>query len=225
MDDGFIRSAMQAATWRMFLLLQALGLAFALIAWCRQVEHNTLPHLAVGLLFTRQATALAVMAAMLLADEAVRRARALWKVFLVAVALATLASTAFEYVSRALLGYMDQQLPGLFNYAMYNLLVFGGTWALVILVYLDRQSAARRMAGVRTAELDRLQLEKRLMDSREAAAGARLDPGKVVADLARIRDLFDGDRPGAEARLEALIADLENSVRRGSIAASGAGGP
>ncbi len=52
--------------------------------------------------------------------------------------------------------------------------------------------------------------------SRLAAAGARLDPAAVRAQLAQIRDLYAAARPGAEEKLAALIRDLEESVRRGN---------
>jgi len=68
---------------------------------------------------------------------------------------------------------------------------------------------------VRAAELERVGVERRLIESRLAAAQAQIDPERVFRHLAEIRNLYASARPGADERLEALIQELRASVAQG----------
>ncbi len=83
---------------------------------------------------------------------------------------------------------------------------------MAMMVFLNGRSAARMLAGVRATELERVQVERRLLSSRVAAAEARIDPGLVLKQLAEIRDSYAAARSAADAQLENLIADLRRSV-------------
>ena len=58
-------------------------------------------------------------------------------------------------------------------------------------------------------------VERRLIESRLAAAQAQIDPERVLRHLAEIRNLYASARPGADERLEALIQELRASVAQG----------
>lgn len=224
---GFADAMWRAASWRMFLLLQGLAFAYALDTWCQTVDSQPQPHMLSSLLVSRSLSALLVMVAALAADEAVRRGRPVWQALLAAVVLMSVGVTLVEWCVQGLSGYRDPGPPdlpgpfGAFAYGVHVFLVMTESWAMVVLVFLDRQSAARKMAGVRAAELQRVELESHVTASRLAAAGARLDPTTVFARLAQIRQLYATARPGADEKLEALIGDLQDSVRRGAVAGAG----
>jgi len=87
-------------------------------------------------------------------------------------------------------------------------------WGMAMLVFLNRRSAARMLAGVRYAELERMRLERQVIDSSLAAAEAQIDPPLILQRLAHVRSLYDTGAPGADEQLEALIADLRDTVTR-----------
>jgi hypothetical protein len=89
----------------------------------------------------------------------------------------------------------------------------GSFWGTVLLVYLNRQSAARLLARLRAGELARVQTERRLIESELAATEAQINPAAVRQRLAEIRDLYAARNDNADARLELLIADLRETVR------------
>ena len=209
---GFALAVLQAVSWRAILITQSLGLAFALAPWLEQWHRPGQPHLAASL--TGQAlSALLVMLAALAGDEAVRRGESVWRAFVAALLSASALNVAGQWllVQAFSTGGAERGLLAGIN----DFLSVGGLWGTALMAYLNRQSARRLLARLRADELERVQAERRLIASRLAAAEAQVDPAAVLRQLADTRDLYASGRPGAEERLEALIAQLRDRVARG----------
>jgi hypothetical protein len=215
---GIVPSVLHAVSWRAALVTQTLGLLFALVPWLVHLGQRPREYLLFQL--TQQAAAaLFVMFAALAADEAVRRGWQLWRAFMVALLCASLAAALTQL---ALVGALRAAEPG--TGLQRFLLTFFGVgiqWGTVLMVYLNRQSGRRILAGVRAGELARLQAEQRLITSRLAAAESEVDPQALRRRLERQRDLFAGGSMQADWELERLITELRASAARGLRVAEG----
>jgi len=210
----FLRAVWRAVTWKGLLAVQALGLAFAVLWHLRHGAHPP-PHDLPAHIASNAVAALFVTLAAVAADEALLRRVRLWCAYPVALFAASGAAAivqwclqrwpavAFAEAGRPLAAAVDIGL-GVFT--------LGG---LGMLAYINRQSAERVLQGIRTAELERVRVERRLIDSRLAAAQARIDPEGVFRQLTEIRNLYAGARPGADEKLETLIQGLRASVVQG----------
>jgi hypothetical protein len=159
--------------------------------------------------------ALLVMLAALAADEAVRRRVPFWCAYPAALLAASGATTIVQWCLQSwpAVAFAGGGRPLAIAVSIgLNVFTLGG---LGMLAYTSRQSAARMLQGVRAAELERVGVERRLIESRLAAAQAQIDPERVFRQLAEIRDLFARARPGADERLEALIQELRARVAQG----------
>jgi hypothetical protein len=85
--------------------------------------------------------------------------------------------------------------------------IYGG---IAMIAYLNRRSAIRMLAGVRTAELNCVQSERDLIDSRLAAFRAQIDQPAFFAAMTDIRNAYDHNLPDAGERLDALIQQLRD---------------
>ena len=90
----------------------------------------------------------------------------------------------------------------------------GSYWGVALMVYLNRQSATRLLAGVRRTELERVQAERRLIASDLAAVEAQIAPAEVFRQLESVRDSYEAGNPAADAQLDVLIASLRDKVAR-----------
>jgi hypothetical protein len=215
---GFVVSVLHAVSWRAALVTQALGLLFALVPWLMHLGHRPREYLLFQL--TQQAAAaLFVMLAALAGDEAVRRGWQVWRAFVVALLCASLAAALAQLGLDAGLRVAGP-VAGLQRF----LLTFFGVgihWGTVLMVYLNRQSARRILAGVRAGELARLQAEQRLIASRLASAESEVEPQVLRQRLERQRDLYAAGSTQADCELERLITELRDSAARGLRAAEG----
>ncbi len=216
--SGFVASVLDAVSWRGILLTQSLGLLFALIPWLLRLGQSPRGYLPFQL--TQQsATALLAMLAALAGDEAVRRGWRVWRAFVVALLCASLAVALAQLGLDAELRVADP-VAGLQRF----LLTFFGVgiqWGMVLMVYLNRQSGRRILAGVRAGELVRLQAERRLIASRLASAETEVEPQSVRRRLERLRDLYAVGNAEADCELEGLITELRESAARGLRATEG----
>jgi hypothetical protein len=156
-----------------------------------------------------------VMLAALAADEALRRRVRLWCAYPLALLAASGATTIVQWrlQSWPAVAFAEGGRP--LTVAMsigLGVFTLGG---IGMLAYINRQSAERMLQGVRAAELERAGVERRLIESRLAAAQAQIDPERVFRHLAEIRNLYASARPGADERLESLIQELRASVAQG----------
>jgi hypothetical protein len=206
---GFTSAVLRAVTWRAVLATQLLGALFALTPWLELSGQRIQPNLPFTL--AQQAfTAVFLMLAAFGADEAVRRGWTVLRAFAAALLCASCAA--------ALTQWGINQFPifaapghGLWA-ALDSFFNVGSLWGTALLVYLNRQSAARLLASVRRGELDRVQADRRLVASDVAAVEAQIDPAAVSRQLGWLRDLYAAHNPDAEPRLEALITSLREKV-------------
>jgi hypothetical protein len=215
---GFASATWGTLTWRAAIATQSLGALFALTDWLERDSAATLRLLAY-LLCAQAMTALLVMLAALTGDEAVRRGWKVLRAFVIVVLCASVLNAAAQWVLDA--GFGDIVLgraPVVIANDFFNV---GALWGTALMVYLNRQSAARLLARLRADELERAEAEGRMITSRLAAVEARMDPASVLRQLSEVRDQFAAGRSCADGRLEELIAALRESVMR-SVSADGA---
>jgi hypothetical protein len=205
----FIESVAQAISWRAVIATQGLGALFALIPWLEKFGQTAQPNLPLGLM-QQALTALFLMLAALAADQAIRRGWTVWRAFVVALVGASGATAVTQWLIYEPFGtpHSPQDL-------LTTVIAFvnvGSYWGVVLMVFLNRESAARLLARVRGGELDRAQAERRLIASDLASVEAQVDPAAVSRQLEQVRDLYEADNPAAEVKLDALIASLRDKV-------------
>lgn len=207
----FTTAVLRSITWRAVLATQALGFVFALTPWLEQFGQPTRPQLAFAL--TQQAlTAFFVLLAALAGDEAVRRG---WRVLAAFAATLLCASAATAYTQWCIEAWFGVIDPLHGERRLWDTFFqVGSLWGTVLLVYLNRQSAARLLARLRAGELARVQAERRLIASELAAAEAEINPTAVLQQLAQVRDLYATGDADADQKLEDLIGDLRAVVTR-----------
>jgi hypothetical protein len=214
---GFVRAVLCLVSWRVLLVAQAFGLTIGLLRWLEFRGHDSQAHLLLTSLSAEVLAALFVPLMALAGDEAVRRGWPVWRAFALAVLCAGTAVVLVQLRVRGWLGVVDPHDPqGRLALAVDMFVDMFTYWGMAVMVFLNRRSAARILAGVRTAELERVQLERRLITSTLAAAEAQIEPGSVLQRLARIRALYEAAKPAADEQLEALIEDLRENVRHSS---------
>lgn len=237
----FVLAVVRAASWQMLAVTQLIGVLVALARSLQQraadvgmTNHllgyapRVSPHLFNSHFIVTSVGALCVMLAALAADEAMRRGTALGRAYLLSLIAASCATAVIQWLLRAWLGVDYASGSGMplvrLGLVALDTALLGG---LALLAYLNRQSAERMLAGVRGAELERAQMERRLIDSRLATTQAQVDPGLLLRRLGEIRDLYAAARVGADDKLELLIRELRANVTHGSIAGGteGAGRP
>ncbi|HTV49794.1 MAG TPA: hypothetical protein VME21_01330 [Steroidobacteraceae bacterium] len=188
-----------------------MAILFAVYPWLEQWHRPAQPRLLRSLL-GEALVALLVMLSALACDEAVRRGARVWRAFIAAMLCASALNVLAQWVLNATFGVNDQP-RGLLG-GMNAFFSVGAEWGTAVLVYVNRRSAQRLLARLRTGELERLQAERRLVSSRLAAAEARIDPAVVLRQLAEARNLYAVGGSGADEQLDHLIAQLRQSVAR-----------
>ena len=222
----FVPAVLQRITWQVVLGVQAVGLAAALLVYLQDDWPNPPPYVWERLVISRAVAAFFVMLGALAADEAIRRGQRFWRAYLVALLVSASVAAVVQWYLRRFLGYtvIALDLPVLSGMLTLTM-VFAAFGGIALLAYLNRQSALRMLEGVRRGELERLQVERRLLDSRLATAQAQLDPAAVLRQLAEIRSLYGAAQPAADQKLEQLIQDLRSSVARSAAVGSPGAGP
>jgi len=207
--SGFVSALWGSLNWRAVVATQSVGLLYALTEWLESGSAATLRLLAY-LLCSQAVTACLVLLAALAGDEAVRRGWNVLRAFLVVVLSTSLLNAAAQWL---LDGGFGDIVPRRGLAVMANDFFNAGVlWGTVLLVYLNRQSAARLLAQLRADELERLEAERRVITSRLAAAETRLDLHSVLRQLSEVRGQFVAGHASADGSLEDLIATLRASV-------------
>ncbi len=214
----FAAAVGRAVTWRAVVLTQSLGLLFAIIPWLETLGQRPNDYLLFHLL-QEGVGGLCVMLAALAGDEAVRRGWRVWRAFVLVTLCASLASALVQLGLNAVLRMTDPMAG-----AQRFLLTFFGVgtwWGTALMVYLNRQSARRVLAGVRAGELARLRAEQRLITSRLAATETQVDPPAIRQRLEQLRNLYAAGSVAADVELERLIMELRERAARGMAATEG----
>jgi hypothetical protein len=228
---GFVRAVIASMTWRAFLFADLIGLCVQASRSLKFFDKAPPNYLISGLVIT-QLGALCVWLAVLAGDEAVRRdMNASFAYPLALVAASIVAAFGQWYIRGWFHLYTVVNKPGVplrIQYTMIifvacDVLMFGG---FAMLAYVNRRSAQRILEGVRSAELRRLQIERRLTESRLATAQAQIDPQVLFGALAEVRDLYSRAEPHADAKFEKLVQRLQAAVKKSAgIGATNGGTP
>jgi hypothetical protein len=208
--SDFVAAVLRAVTWRAVVLTQGLGALYAVIPWLQQWGHPGTSAILVSDWTAQSLTGWFVMLAAFAGDEAVRRGWRVLSAFAVTLLCASLATAIAQSWVAALFNLADS-LHGAERFADMFFRV-GSYWGTVLLVYLNRQSAARLLARLRAGELARVQAERSLIASQLAATEAQIKPAVVLRRLAEVRDLYAARDDGADSKLEILITDLRDIV-------------
>jgi hypothetical protein len=204
------------------VITQVLGCLLALARW---MEYGTAatPRLLIYLMCGHALTAMLIMLAALAGDQAVRRRMRVVHAFFVVALTASALNALAQWLLDAAFGDIA---PGSTVVAIANnFFDVGVGWSTIVLVYLNRQSAGRLLARLRTDELARAVSEQRVIASSLAGAEARMDPASVLRQLSEVRALYASGHEGAEERLEDLIATLRHNAARCAAAEGSAPGP
>jgi hypothetical protein len=203
----FAAAVLRALTWKAVLITQVLGVALAVQYWLERVGPGQ-PRFA-PVLIEQALSALCMTLAALAADQAVRRGRGIWHAFTVTLFGIVGVIAAIQWGIGDWLGVSSPDGGlGQFQYFAFS----SGGWSTALLVYLNRRSAQRVLAGVRAVELARVTTERSLIASRLAAAQTQMDPAAVLRELAEVRDLYAGAQPTADHALDRLITRLRDSA-------------
>jgi len=198
-----LRAALSHLTWRAALLT-------ALLAAAMEARHLidgggtalTIPRLVlVSAIWMSEA--FLVLLAVVGAEEAERHGVRTRHAFILALLAACCAITLL----RALAPVWVTDSIGSACDGAIEAWTYGG---IAVIAYLNRRNAIRMLEGVRRAELNCIQSERHLIDSRLAAFRAQIDQPAFFAAMADIRDAYDRDLCDAGERLDALIQQLRD---------------
>ena len=218
---GFVRAVMAAMTWRAFLFAALLGLCVEASRYIKFINNAPPNYLLSGLVITQLGT-LCVLLAVLAGDEAVRRGTSAWFAYTAALLTASIVTAFGQWYIRSwfhLFTVINRPgVPVRVQYTMIifvacDVLMFGG---FAMLAYVNRRTAQRILEGVRSAELKRVQIERRLTESRLATAQAHIDPHMLSRSLTAVRNLYKQGSPDADLELDALIQRLQATVTGGA---------
>jgi hypothetical protein len=225
---GFVRAVGASMTWRAFVVANLLGLC---VQASRELKffNNAPPNYMLSGLIITQLGSLCVLLAVLAGDEAVRRGSSAWFAYTAAVLTASIVTAFGQWYIRGWFHlYTVVNQPGVPIRVQYTMIIFVACDVLMfggfaVLAYVNRRSAQRILEGVRSAELKRVQIERRLTESRLATAQAQIDPHTLTRSLTEVRDLYKLASPDADLELDALIQRLQATVT-GSAGADLRGG-
>jgi hypothetical protein len=221
---GFLRSVARAFTWKRFLWVQSLALVYSLV-WALGVGADAPPHRLIGQFVNTALNATLIMFATLCADEAVERGAPARRAYLSAFLIVLAASGTLQWYLRDWFGIrvppnslspLEEQMLNMVVTAL-DVGIVGG---IAMLAYLNRRTANRMLDGVRRVELQRLQRERELIESRITAAAAQMNPQQFFSALDDIKARYESGAPDAESRLDELIHRLRGALAR-TVAAGG----
>ena len=207
---------LSALTWQRVATVEAIVSAYALMQRLYESAASAQSTPLLPALIAYSVGSWNVLIAALIADEFVRRGSRLSRVYPAAVLLAVAMTALVEWSLWLLVGYIPKEAdlgmtPSLALSAALDVATFG---AFGMMAYVQRQSAQRSLLSIRTAELERAEDERRLIESRLAATSARVDVRSLLDALAMIRHYTIARRPEAETALEALILELRTKSGR-----------
>jgi hypothetical protein len=215
---AFVAAAWRAATPKHFLYTFVLALAWSGLLnatqtsfWARQMPWG--PHLN-GIL-TMQFNGFGVLFAVLVADHASPPPLRRWWPYVIAVVVgAVVGSTLLWFFTQRLLeirtsyGFPEPIQTYLYRHGTHALVVCG----MVTFIYVSRRWATARLTALRAVQLERAQVEKRVLESRLAAMQARVEPQFLRNTLAQVERLYDINAQAADRVLKELIAYLRAAI-------------
>jgi hypothetical protein len=189
------------------------------LVWALGVGADAPPHRLIGQFVNTALNATLIMFATLCADEAVERGAPARRAYLLAFLVVLVASGTLQWYLRDWFGIrVPQNSLSPIEEQTFNMVVtaldVGIVGGIAMLAYLNRRTANRMLDGVRQVELRRLRQERELIESRLAAAEAKVDPQQLFSALDDIKARYVSAAPDAEARLDELIHQLRGALAR-----------
>jgi hypothetical protein len=217
-----VRSIGRAGVWRNVLIVQAVALLVDTIGVLVMRFPATMN---VSRVIIAETIAATIVASALIGDRLV--ARGVRTIFAYALPLVVAAPFAalFEYTLRGWLGlYTIADRPGVdlavrrshMIYVICDILTYG---AMLITIYLDYRRRLELVQRIRVAELARARGEADLVESRLAELRADVNPETVMAQLQRVRAMYDVDAARAERTLDAITGELRVKLSEPRVAA------
>jgi sensor histidine kinase YesM len=219
-------ASLVAATWRAVTAKHVVYTFAICLAWSGVVIATQTSYFArpvplgpsLNAVLSMQFNGFAVMFAVLAADHASPpQARTRWP-YLFAVVLGVAAgSTLLWFISQHLFAIVTAHRIGgsperfdtyLFRHATHSLVVCG----LTTFVYVSRRWAGQRRAALRMVQLGRVELERKVLESRLAAMQARVEPQFLRSALAQVQQLYEIDVRAADRVLKELIVYLRAAI-------------
>jgi hypothetical protein len=216
--ESFVRAVLRELTWRRVLIAQPIAFAWLLFRYVnsRYYPPTELPStFVISGIIIDEITAMALLIAVLCGREAVRRGIATLAAYALPLVVASALVGLTQWYVRSWGGVqviVDAADSSTIQRKWFNMLyialdtlIYG---AFIMVAYVSRQREKECVEKMRQVELQRAQLESELAQSRLADLEARLDPGHVLDELARIKGLYETESPNAEVSLDALAHDL-----------------
>jgi hypothetical protein len=210
---SFARAVLSALTWRKVLVMLAIAYLMPLIWLAGGSSMRVVRVVVVGL------CAIGNLLVALCADEMVKRGVRPRRLYPLAVFSALLVNCAIAGIAHLVAEFGVFNVPP--NRQWLGVLVFAidsslwGTFA--VFVYVNSRITERMARGIRDVEARRLRLESELVESRLAAAQARVDPQMLFGALAEVRDKLSADESDADTHLAALIQRLRRALAHATI--------
>lgn len=215
-------AAWRAMTPKHMVYTSAFGLAwsvFVIVMATSFLTHFQLQP-SVNAILSMQCNGFAVLFAVLIADQVSPPARRRHRPYVVAVTVGVLAgSLLVTLLTQRVLGLAvayrasgpDEQFRAFFfRHATHAFVIFG----LATCVYVSHRWAANRVRVLRAVQLDRAEMEKRLLESRLAAMQARVEPGFLRRTLEGVERMYENDATTADLMLRDLIIYLRAAIPR-----------
>jgi Histidine kinase len=217
----FVLDAWREVTLRQVLGTSLLGLVWSAVVIVTQTDYLRGPvplTPSINAVLSMQFNGFAVLFAVLLADRASTPAAPRWWIYAIAVLAGVIAGSSFLWLvsQRALHLTSATQLPGsmegfgsfAFRHGSHALVVCG----MVAFVYAVQRMASQRAAALRMLQLECAITQRRVVESRLAAARARLEPQFLLHTLTEVELLYAADPRNADRVLRELTAYLRATI-------------
>jgi hypothetical protein len=210
-------------TWRNVLAVQVVGL---LVDTFSNLTMRFPAWMSESRVIVFEAIAVAIVASALIGDRLAARGVRTWLAYAIPLVVAAPLAALFEYNLRGWLGlYTLADQPGLdlavrrshMIYVMCDVLTYG---AMLIVIYLDYRRRVELAQRVRAAELERARHDAELVQSRLAELRADVEPAVLMAQLERVRAMYDVDGLRAEQMLDAITAELRAKLTEPHVTAA-----
>lgn len=197
--------------WRNFLIVQAIALFVDTIG---VIVMRFPPTMNASRVIIAETIAVAIVASALIGDRLAARGVRVGFAYALPLVVAAPLAALFEYNVRGWLGlYTVVDQPGVdlairrshMIYVICDTLTYG---AMLIVVYLDHRRRVDLAQRVRAAELERARDDADLVRARLAELRAGVEPAALMAQLQRVRALYDVDAARAERMLDGITANL-----------------
>jgi hypothetical protein len=226
--SSFLPAVLRELTWGKVIAAQAIAVVWHLY---RYVETRYFPEMPLPAsyqlsgLVIQEFTAFSLLLGTLCAREAVRRGARDWAAYPTALLIAAAFTGIAQWYVRHWLGWMvmvdiNPYSPGArkWGHMLYigiDTLVYG---AFVMLAYVSRQREIHCVKLAQAVELERTDMERELARSRLAAVNARIEPHLILAQLARLKQLYEAAMPQAERELDELVQQLRARTASAALA-------